>query len=212
MSTLKNLKHELLVAGFIRHMEKEYKLNNIPTEINHLIYLFQQFCDEWSKRWSNRYISIDKITNTITFKTNNYATAFGTNVAKDGIYRWRIQIISLISSHNTAGKEYPQIGIIFDVPQNLQWYVDNFGWESNGYQLCGGTGTFWCINDYTQTLKLRWNKPNDILEIILDLNKQTLRLSVNDIDYGIVYDRIKRAKYRLALSCKFHMRSQFALL
>ena len=214
----------MLVAGYVRHIEIIYKMTSVPKPIIDIIYLFQQFCDLWSKTYTHHGISINDMANTIivtagddTFKSR---TAYGSNVIEDGIHKWKIKILSIRYDFSFAG--VPFIGIIKDDEQYLKKYVDRGTWECDGYLFCGGNGEFCGMNDpddvkYEDLLMgLKWKRPNDILEIVLDLNQRTLQFSVNGEDPMIVWgkdgdDCIEKGKYRLALTCSC-MDAQFQLL
>ena len=126
---------------------------------------------------------------------NEVITAYGIHVVSKGSYTWAIQVIDGIKFG-----AFPYIGIIKDNQSVLREFIDNGSWETYGYQICGGAGTLYGINKYENDIDCEWRKPNDILEIILDLDEQTLRCIVNGKDYGIVCDQIDKGSYRLALS------------
>ena len=43
MSTEQEFMRELLVWGYIRNLESQYQIENIPVDINNIILLFQRF-------------------------------------------------------------------------------------------------------------------------------------------------------------------------
>ena len=55
----KQYEPELLVAGFVRGIEAMYTMQNIPNEIISVIYIYEYFSDEWSKKYSSNNIIID---------------------------------------------------------------------------------------------------------------------------------------------------------
>ena len=203
MAKEKDYRQELLVSGFVREIEAVYKIKNIPNEIVNIIYVYQRIYDEWDKIHSSHNVTFDTTKNKVTFTLEDASTVFGSEEVDDGIFKWKIKIISM-TQDSTA---YPCIGIIKDEESILEKYKDRDDWESNGYQFCGGTGYLYDMNDESEgrELELRWKKPNDILEIILDLNTGTMELSVNGEDFVVAWGNednyIKKGKYRLALSC-----------
>ena len=221
MATVGSHKQELLVAGYVREIEIMYKLINIPVEIIDIIYLFQQFCDVWNKQYIHKDILLDSIANTITFTSDIkvvVATAYGTNMIEDGIHKWKIKILSI--SSDVESSAVPLVGIIKSDEQVLKKYLDNPAWEYDGYQFCAGSGFFYGMNNPNDRKdvfsKLTWNKANDILHVILDLNQGTLQFGINEEDPMIVWgkdgqDCIEKGKYRLALSCA-GFSAQFQLL
>ena len=46
----------------------------------------------------------------------------------------------------------------------------------------------------------RWHNEGDILEINLDLNEKTLSAKVNDKDFGVVFKKVSKKRYRFAIS------------
>ena len=202
---------ELLVAGYVREMEKIYDITNIPVDIIDIIYLYQQVCDKWSKKYSHHDIIIDDIDNTITFDADHTATAFGTRLVDTGVYKW---MIKRLTKESTYYKTYPYIGIIKDNQENLDKYIDSSSWEYVGYQYCAGSGYICGINRMPFEFNFEWNeyKLNDKLEIILDLNQQTLAFSLNGKDAVVAFENIEKAKYRLVLSSYNDHEAQFQLL
>ena len=53
----KDNRQELLVAGYIRNVEKSYQMN-IPGDITDIIYLYQRIYDEWIE---NMHLKILKL-------------------------------------------------------------------------------------------------------------------------------------------------------
>ena len=211
MATYKDHKQELLVSAYVREMEKIYNIMNIPVDIIDIIHLYQQVCDKWSKEYSHPDIIIDDTDNTITFDADDTATAFGTRLVDNGVYKW---VIKRLTKQRSQYKTHPYIGIIKDNQQDLEKYVDISSWEYVGYQYCGGSGYICGMNRPEQGFEFNfeWNKINDELEIILDLNQQTLAFSLNEKDPVIAFENIDKAKYRLALTTSLDREAQFELL
>ena len=211
MTTYKHHKQELLVSGYVRNIERMYDIKNIPLDIMDIIYLYQQFCDKWSRKYSHDDIIIDGIKNTITFSKDTNVTAFGSHVAENGIFKWKIRIISI--SYESVFKAYPYVGIIKDDDSVLKAYTDRASWEYDGYQFCAGTGSFYGMGDPDEgeSFDVKWNKPNDILEIILDLNQRTLEFIINEIESVVAPLIIAKGKYRLAIGVNNAKGAQFEL-
>ena len=208
-------KQELLVAGYMREIEIMYKMMNIPMEIIHIIYLYKQFCDKWDKKYSHNSIIIDDITNQIMFTSIDDTTAFGCHVVEgdlNGFYKWKIRLISI--KYDAIFRAHPYVGIIKDDENILNEYIDNGSWQFDGYQFCGGTGSFYSMDapDVTHSIDFKWKCPNDILEIILDFEEQTLKLVLNEKESVIVSDCLEKGRYRLALGCNNAQGAQFELL
>ena len=204
-------KMKLLVWGFIHDIHKIHKSLNIPVDINDIIYLYIKFCDEWSREYTHNDINIDVITNEIKSNSNGLMNAFGSQTVQSGVYKWQIKILSLHYKSNFDARPY--VGIIKDDEEQLRLYVGSGSWERVGYQFCGGNGCKFASKSYDYSCMFRWKNPNDVLTIVLDLDEGTMRLGVNDKDYGIAFENIEPGKYRLALG--FDPRSHdaaFALL
>ena len=151
----------------------------------------------------------------ITVSEMGDKTAFGSSVISQGIFRWRIQMISA-GVGDTETSSF--IGIIVDDEETLVGYNDDLNWHRTGYQLCGSTGTLYC--NYKESLNCisagkygcRFMAEGDILEITLDLNEYTLSFMLNDEDFGVAFKNITKRNYRLAWSSFNAMGATFLLL
>ena len=215
MATSRNQKQELLVWGFIREIEKVYKIMNVPFEINDIIYLYQRIYDEWSKKYSSDNVIINNDTKSmLTINTKEYVTAFGSHIVTEGVFKWKIQMQKMTNKPG-FGKP-PFVGIMEDSEANLKRYKDDCNWDDNGYQFCAQSGALFC--PYTEREKktdkyeCRWMQKGEILHVILDLNDKTLSFKVNDEDFGVAFKNIKHGNYRLAFSTWECKGSEFVLL
>ena len=191
-------KKELLVAGYVREIENHYKIRNIPTEIKDMIYLYQQFHDIWSEKYSHKDIIIDRKKGTFKVTSKYDITVYGSQVVSSGTSTWKIKILWTPQSELESW-----IGIIEDKSAEiLAKYANDFAWDRFGYQLS-------CFNGllYSGMEKVRspsygceWKRQGDIMEMTLDLNEGTLKFKVNDRDFGVAFKNIKQSRYRLALS------------
>lgn len=199
---------ELLVYGYVRDIEKECEFLNIPKEIPNLVYLYQKLCDEWDIKNSHPDLTIFGNLSTIRLEMNDRTrtemTAFGAQKVTEGIFKWRLKIISLKLGRFDAS---PYIGIIEDTDDNLKKYKTSGAWQQVGYQLCAGNSRLWWCGygdkgaNAERGYNCYWNKNGDILEMILDLENDTLRFILNDKDCGVAFRNIKKTQYRLALTC-----------
>ena len=207
-------RQKLLVCGFVRNMEQVYKSLNIPLEINDIIYLYQRLCEEWNKKYSHPKAIIDETKANIKFIDGMRQTVFGNYVVEEGVFRWKLKIISFNNMRDGYG--YPYIGII-ENDVDLTGYQNYGFWDEVGCQLtAGNSGLYSHDDDYstdddiaredmdivavTHNYECEWKKVGDILEIILDLDERTVRFVVNDIDCGVAFRNIKQTSYRLALT------------
>ena len=209
MSVLcKSYRQDLLVSGYVRAIEEiciDSLLQNVPTAINDIIYLYQMLYDGWSRRYSNKRILISNNSRMILVDKNGDRTAFGASVISPQnikIFRWRIKMISA----KDGFKETPSfIGVIADDEEAMRGYHDSLGWSRCGYQLCGGSGELYCNYHETKCIatnsyQCRFHKEGDVLEMTLDLNELTISYALNGQDFGVAFHNIKPRNYRLAWS------------
>ena len=45
---------QVLVWGYIREIEKRFEFDNVPQDVIDLINLFNEYCDEWSKKYTQK--------------------------------------------------------------------------------------------------------------------------------------------------------------
>ena len=210
-STKKDRRRELLVAGYVRDIERAHKIHRIPAEINDIIYLYQRLYDEWSKQYSSKKVTIDEIGSMITMHCDQDVTAFGCHVVTKGIFKWRIKMVKFTYDEKIDGSP-PYVGIIEDNEEYMEEYKNSCDWDENGYLLCCKIGRLLCGDILTSDYPCRWNKEGDILEMTLDLNERTLSFKVNDEDYGVAFEDIEEREYRLAFGGYKCDGSQFMLL
>ena len=215
MATVKDERGELLVAGYVRNIEKVYKILNIPIEINDIIYLYQRLYDEWSREYASEKITIDETGSIVKINRTGHATvpAFGSHIVTQDAFKWRIKMKVFTYDKNKDGSP-PYIGIVEDVKE-LKESINSkkmSTWTKFAYLLCGKTGRVIFHHAIgIDDCGCRWNKKDDILEMTLDLNKQTLSFKVNDKN-GAIVKNVKKAKYRLVLGCYKSEGSEFVLL
>ena len=114
-------KQELLVWGYLRQMEKSLKIENIPVELNGIVYLYHKICDEWSRKCSSSDFQIGDIESIIECsKESSLSTAFGKSVIVNGIFVWKIEIISWNPSPSEDAELF--IGIVEDNDEHLERY------------------------------------------------------------------------------------------
>ena len=201
----------LLTWGYVRNIEIIHKALNIPTPINDIIYLYLRMYDEWSEQYKSKDISIDDKTSIITFDSDDDSTIYGTQIIKDGIFKWRLKLISFRSTSQAS----PYVGIIENNPNYLKMYSDDNNWDDYGYQLCGGSGRLYeygFTNPDRWSTRSKWRKDGDVLEMTLDLNEHTLSFKVNDTDFGALFSNVKDKEYRLSLSLLRSEGSQLRLI
>ena len=160
LSTIKDYERELLVAGYVRNIGNTYKIKNIPLDINDIIYLYQRLCDEWSEKYSSANATIDSSGSMITINSNDYVTAFGTNVVSGGVFIWRIKMISFTHNKDIGGP--PFVGITEDDEGNLKTCQNSCKFDGRGYMYFGkwGATTGWTKRE--RDLDIKWMNQGDI--------------------------------------------------
>ena len=213
MAAKQDSKRKLLVCGYIRNLEKVLEIENIPEDIRNIIYLFQQFCDEWDAEYSHPDIKIneDKSSFIVSKDGHRYRTptAYGRAVISSGIYRWRIKI-----EKSTVDKrrEGPYIGIIENDTAYLRAYISSASWDNDGYQLLGQNGVPYRMGlPCNNHARIEWYKEGDVLEIILDLDACSLTF-IADYQDSAVHIKIIKSEYRLAITMDTHPGAKIALL
>ena len=209
-------RRQLLVCGFVKRIEQKFKIMNVPKEIHDIIYLYQKFYDEWSRKYSHHDIEINQKEGMITVNTPNDASAYGTTIVSEGIFIWRVKIV--LFDYDVYGG-IPYIGIIkndqYGNDEEMRAIVlqsDGIDWDKYGCQYCGGSGGLFAENAESVIHNpCKWRMEGDILEMTLDLNEKTLSFKVNNDDFG-EFKNIEQGEYRLAFSVYKSSGSQFVLL
>eukprot|EP01084_Bolivina_argentea_P212859 361728_1 len=208
-------KIHILTIGYVHDIEKQCTLSTIiPSEIVYIIYLYNKYCDTWNKKYlSSKDIKLDEYTNQITTLTTCTNTVYGNIVLANGAYTWKLKLIKLTNKSKDINDQQPFIGFIVDKHTVLEHYKKSYGWfYDNGYIYCGGDETCGC--SHATEYSKRWTyetddgdllfaNDGDILDITLDLDKQTISLSVNGSEPIIPQSfngLIKNDKYRLVVS------------
>ena len=210
----------LLVWGYIRAIERALININIPVEINDIIYLYQRLYDEWCQEYKHSDVSIGTDTSIISIDTDKDMTIYGKEVVEEGVFKWRIKIISFTNSYSKT--YYPFIGIVINDKDHLNGYLDDVDFDDIGYQFCAGVGKLYSVSDINfndhqeheeqAQEKCIWKKNGDILDLILDLDNGTINCRVKGSDFVEIFTNVKSDKYRLALGVSRCKGSQFQLL
>ena len=216
MATQKIDKRILLVAGYVKEISEQYKIKNIPLEINDMIYLYQRLCDEWSQKYKTDNISVDTANAMITADDKERIKILGSHIVSEGVFTWKIKMISFTYTSEHGGP--PFVGIVEDDADWLDEFFqgenqDNTFWYRRGYQYCCKTGDRFSQNGYDSSgYGTGWKNDGEILEMTLDLNHGTLCFKVNDMDHGVAFENIKPKNWRLAFSTFESKESKFMLL
>ena len=89
--------------------------------------------DEWSKKYSHKDLLIHQHAACIQFTTNSIQTAFGTHLVEQGVFCWRLRIMSI--EHDDLEPAHLHIGVIENNISVFQTYKCTSWWDDCGYQL-----------------------------------------------------------------------------
>ena len=202
-----------IIYGFIREFEINFLIqhkNNpfytIPNLIIYTVLLYFSEPECFSIPCKSAIISDDKMT--ITGGSFN-ATTYGSYIINseiNGIYIWKFKV--LIDS------TFINIGID---ESKCEWIEDCFHIQTKTKQYafwCGARKYQWDSKDSMgKEYGIKYDKKDNTMTMLLHFskNKSFLSFKVNNIDYGIAFDKVARGKgikYRMAIdltqneSCK----------
>ena len=217
MSTLRVLSalQSLLVAGYVRELAKEYKIQNIPLDINDIIYSYQRYCEKWSQKYKTDNVLVDAANGIITVEDDRSIKILGSHIVSEGAFTWKIKMISFTFAGDGSP---PFIGIVKDDKEYLDAFFgghkkDSSFWYNHGYQLCCKFGSRFAgdrfVDDGYSSI---WQKDGEILEMALDLDQGTLSFKVDGEDYGVAFEDVEQKSYRLILATFECKDSKFQLL
>ena len=105
-------KRELLVYGYIRNIETQYKhLNPIPIENNNIIYLYQRLCDEWSEKYKSKHVTISH-QGIVSINHGADLSIYGKEAVTRGVFIW---IVKIIEFNGHPGSDLPYIGMVMSI-------------------------------------------------------------------------------------------------
>eukprot|EP01084_Bolivina_argentea_P262816 444606_1 len=191
----------LLTYGFVRQVVITCKLN-VPTSIiNYLIIYSFLKLDYWLEDDNHKMI-IDghyarpSTTDILAMSVSLPVTTYGNQLVSKGIHEWKIQIIKharravvgIVSVRCTAPcfytTKYPNYAYSYD-GEKTNYNIDR--WQP-----------------YTYDKEKIEFKDEDIIGIHLNLNKNTIGFSKNEIFIGIAYDNVPEIKYKMAVTMPSH--------
>ena len=121
--------------------------------------------DTWNRKYSHKDITIDENAGIMRVNVAEHVTAYGTLVVSQGVFKWKIKILS--TDYGTNAPSW--IGIVEDDESLLQQYYNNSHWDNNGCQLCGGSGSLYSkqpgIIKNVMNHRCSWSERGDVLEL-----------------------------------------------
>ena len=197
----KRIESDILVIGYIRQLIENLHKMNVPNDIKLLCFKYWliNICDEWNEE----YFPKDKaqIIGQVLKVISNYNafTVFGKETVENGCHKWILRINKSMPFDNNY---QPYIGVIVDDVTILKSCMKNI-WNTNdgskGYLFCGSAKVIAPPRTGVKFGKDYFSKTNDVIEMILDLNNNTLQYIINGKDQGIAFKNILKNKYRLAV-------------
>ena len=182
-----------LVSGYAKQSQLDLPSDNvyftIPTLVIYWILLYYYPSDKFYKYQKNYALS----SNELIIKKREFGdgSAYLSKIVNQGVHRW----IFRINKVNRSGSSMT-IAI---------WktkYIENI--DRCLYDAANGKSYGWMITGLYLTSAGRYGidkpKDGDIIEMIIDLNKRTLRYFCNGIDLGDAYQDIDKTTYRAAIS------------
>eukprot|EP01084_Bolivina_argentea_P060851 111167_1 len=208
------------VFGWIREMEKSFKLTHVPMMLKSiciLYYIDDEIFDEAYVTGSWTHLS------GMCFGPHCHYGALKINSNSDNICRWDLMIKPSRSVWRKNGSNRITIGISSFLPNmSMNNCYFNCPWFEHEYDEVEENIDYYILNQNGCILKKQydtdefdgryhWHKwnwfnygngfgTNDLVSILLNIEKGEIRFFVNNIDQGIAYKNIKKSNlisYRL---------------
>lgn len=188
------------INGFIKQCQQLLPSDSvyytIPSLVIHWILLYFSLGDEFDQHHKSfKLTQNNRIAET---KDNANSIVLSSKRVNSGIHRWKIHLIK----QSTKNLNWKRVLGIWKTSHSIPAHMNtNVAYEHYPGQLYG-----WIIN---ANLKTNGDKRNfmqyakrecvtgDIIEIILDLNQQTLSFICNGKDVGVAFDNVDKTEYRM---------------
>ena len=207
VKSMKEIK-ELIVYGYINDKNNFFLNINIPTDIILTILLFYNYYDDEFDNEYCGYTTIDKNNQICTQTKYGHGTAYLKKLVYSGIHKWKFKILYAIDNY------WFLIGIC-KINENYKYKKSgcySFGVDK-GYGFFLGTAQIMNRNSGRQKRDSNYGvrvKTNDIIEMILDMDKLQLSYTINDIEYGKACN-VEKAKYKAVVDM-FNLKHSLQLL
>ena len=198
----------LLPAGYTREMKTIFNMKNIPDKIVYAVDLYQR-CDKWEDTDGYNHVSINNYANKLTSTLFSIRTVggLGCHVVSTGVFKWKIRL-NLRSNMRYCVQDHIYVGIMDD---DHLCSFDDMERMKYGYLFHGVDGRF-VDRDNVKEMELRWEQPNDVLDVQLDMNQKSLIFIVNGTDSVVACDNVRDGRYRLVVGCNKADGTQFEFL
>ena len=188
------------VFGYTRQVQKQLPSDDnvyftIPTLVIHWILLYFYETDKFDSNCIGDGYELSEDDKVLKKVEWNSSSVYLLKIIEYGVHKWTFKLreVNEFGTSMTIAiwktKHEPILDqCLYNPPKGTA-----YGWMiTGGYLICGDS------DDTSKYGKLVHN--DDIIEMILDLNDQTLRYFCNQQDFGIAYQNIELTSYRAALS------------
>ena len=200
-----------LVFGYIRAEERRYSLR-IPELIAYTCAAFYVFYDEWDLQYQDEKVKLSMDGTCVHSEDTHqgdWRSMFGSKICKEkGKYSWKIKYIRVEATVSNQFNSWKSlIGIIRDqkdilMLNTLSYFTSNTVSVQPGYGFVGSESSI-VVDGGASRIKYgeKLEKEGDEIEVILDLDANTLSYIMNGTDYGKAFNIEPCAEgYRLAVS------------
>lgn len=196
--------HDLLVIGWIKNeIERKYNHLKVPFALKQLCYRFWliKVSDKWDiEQYDKQRISVHD-DGSITAKKIYACSIYGKHQVDIGRkYIWTLKMNKWCCGWSSIVAQ-PYIGIIksdIKLLKKCETMVPKgnsaYGWGASKAKI-DGQKAYESISYGEKCIK-----PNDIIEMSLDLQNMTLSYKINGNDYGVAFKDIDPCSYRLFVS------------
>ena len=218
-----NKRDSLIVYGYLRECEKDLfselresnPYYNLPEIMQNVCLIYYHIADEWDPKYVGVHhkLTKDRLCIENISKDDDESSSYGTLIASSpGIYKWKLRLnhvpnlnysywAVIIGIWKTKSSKEPVLDTSFASITTKKTYPWSWGYAFDAMNgtLVNSSGT----NAKTGGEYGKKCKTGDIIEIILDFDKLTLKFNINDQDMGIAHSDIEDTEYRVALSTGF---------
>lgn len=153
--------------------------------------------DGWDSKFKGERMAVKG--DTVELTTGYYQSAFLQKEVFSGVHRWKFKIADL--KHNNRTHHFGILGTKCTGDPTAKFFHFSPSYSfcaGQGFTYGPGDGEHFSIADRNYA-KDRKCQSDDIVEMICDFHKMTLRFIVNGKDYGIAFRNIQKCTYRAAV-------------
>ena len=185
------------VSGYIRKIQNELSLLNVPTIIYYLCLSYYYFEEYFEKVTNGMDISSDKLT--VTHNTEKYGVSWckqWIDFHIEQIVKWEIKMEFIVQCFTSLQIQFTSDDTIV----SYGFYPPSYGFYCDGNTITQDES---CIRNLSGRVKF---KTGDILTITLNTKEKTIGVIKNDEKIYIIWTKIRsdksvRYKLRIKSSC-----------